>query len=530
MSRLGVVLMSAFVVIATIGARVANAADEADAAAAVAARAAAACEGLRELAVAHTHIEVAALVAPGAFKPPVPDFPFPADYSQLPAFCRVAGSIQPSADSDIRFELWLPATGWNGRFMQTGNGGAAGGIVYVSLAEPLARGYAVANTDTGHQGMMGDFSWAVGHPEKLTDFAYRAVHELTIAGKAITTAYYGRPPAKSYWNGCSTGGRQGLKEAQRFADDYDAIIAGAPASNWSPLIALSIELHNGLSGPGALGIDKLPLLKEAALQACDAQDGVTDRVIGEPRRCRFDPASLACQAGATQKCLSPAEVAAARSLYRGVVDRAGRLLFPGTGPASEPAWAAFATPQFDIGSNYFRNVVARDPSWDAHSFDVDRDLPRAERVDAGSIIAMDPDLSAFLAHGGKLLLYHGTADGLIPYRNTVNYYDSVVARLGARRVRAGVRLFVVPGMEHCGLGEGAYQIDWLGAMEHWAERGQAPDVLPAAHPAAGPPNPMGPPAPPGKAFTRPACAYPKMARYSGKGDAADAANFRCVAP
>ncbi|MFO1400177.1 MAG: tannase/feruloyl esterase family alpha/beta hydrolase [Steroidobacteraceae bacterium] len=504
-----------------------------------AAGAATACEALRAANVAHTRIDVAEPVAAGAFKAPASGFPFPVYYSKLPAFCRVAGSIQPSADSDIRFELWLPASGWNGRFMQTGNGGAAGSVVHSSLVEPLARGYAVANTDTGHQGGMGDFAWAVGHPEKLTNYAHRAVHELTVAGKALTTAYYGRAPAKAYWYGCSTGGRQGLKEAQRYPSDYDAIVAGAPANNWSPLMALSILTQRNLGGPDGLGLDKLALLKEAAIAACDKQDGVEDRVIGAPRKCHFDPASLACRAGEPhagedravepQRCLGAAEVAAAQRIYRGVVDGRGRTRIPGTGPGSEPAWAAYSTPQFAIGSNYFRNVIARDATWDARGFDVDRDLARAEQADAGAAVAMDPDLGPFFAHGGRLILYHGTTDGLIPYGNSVDYFDSVVRKLGKQRTSAAMRFYLVPGMDHCSAGEGAYEIDWLGAMEGWVEQGHAPGALAARHPAEAPPNPMGPPAPPGKAFTRPLCAYPALARYSGQGDGADAAHFTCAA-
>lgn len=489
-----------------------------------------ACESLRSVDVAHTRIAVAEPVAAGAYRPPVPDFPFPVDYSKLPAFCRVAGSIHPSADSDIRFELWLPAAGWNGRFLQTGNGGAAGSIMYASLAEPLARGYAVANTDTGHQGDEGDFAWVVGHPEKLIDYAHRAVHELTLVGKALTRAYYGKAPTKAYWHGCSTGGRQGLKEAQLYPEDYDAIIVGAPANNWAPLMALSILTQNNLSGPGAPGPDQLMLLKEAAIAACDALDGAQDRIIGAPHNCRFDPASLACRAGTTQQCLGAAAAEAARRIYRGVVDGSGRTRISGTGPASEPEWAVYATPEFSIGTNYFRNVVARDPRWDPRSFDVDRDLARAEQVDGGAAGAMDPGLAPFLARGGKLILYHGTTDGLIPYANSVSYYESVVKKVGASRAREGLRFYLVPGMAHCTLGEGAYQIDWLDAMENWVERGQAPDALPAVHPAVAPPNPFGPSAPPGKAFTRPACAYPKVARFDGKGDVSDAASFTCVTP
>jgi feruloyl esterase len=463
-------------------------------------------------------------VAAGAFKAPAPAFPgLAADFTKLPEFCRVTGSIKPSADSDIRFEVWLP-TNWNGKFLQTGNGGAAGSIVHTSLAVPLARGYAVANTDTGHQGAGGDFAWAVGHPEKLTDYAYRAVHELTVVGKAVTTARYGKAPARSYWDGCSTGGRQGLKEAQRFPDDYDAIVAGAPANNWSALMASSILTQRNLTGAGALGIDKLGLLKDAAIAACDARDGVADRVIDRPAACSFDPAALQCSAGQAGKCLSASEVAAARRIYSGVVSKAGTVMLPGTGPGSEPLWGAYASPGFSIGTNYFRNVVATDQNWDPAAFDVDADLARMEAQDAGTAKATDPDLGPYLARGGKLLIYHGTTDGLIPYGNSVNYYSSVVNRLGADRTRDSVALYLVPGMDHCAGGEGAFAVDWLGALERWDATGKPPATIPGLHP----------PGPPGatagtKPFTRPICAYPQVPRYKGAGDNADAANWVCVA-
>jgi feruloyl esterase len=411
--------------------------------------------------------------------------------------------------------------------MQTGNGGAAGAIAYESLVQPLARGYAVANTDTGHQGAGGDFAWAVGHPEKLTDYAYRAVHELTIAGKALTAARYGKAAQKSYWNGCSTGGRQGLKEAQRFPADYDAIIAGAPASNWSPLMSLSISIQRNL-GPDGLGIDKLRILKEAALSACDAQDGVRDRVITDPGTCSFDPASTQCKAGETEGCLSEKEVLAAKRIYAGVVNQSGTVLMPGTGPASEPLWAAYASSQFGIGTSYFRNVVVNDPSWNPAAFDLDADLARAERVDGGTYAAMDPDLSAFIARGGKLITYHGTTDGLISHGNSVNYYRSVVARMGKDKVKDHVKLYLVPGMDHCFGGEGAFMIDWLTALEQWAENGKTPGALPAIHPANMPAAPGAPPSP-GKGFTRPTCVYPEVAKYTGRGDDTDAANYVCAA-
>ncbi len=485
------------------------------------------CADLATLAVANTTIAIAEIVAAGAFQSPAPAFPgFGVDYTRLPAFCRVAGSIKPSADSDIRFELWLPELSWNGRFMQTGNGGAAGSIVHASLADPLSRGYAVANTDTGHQGAGGDFAWAVGHPEKLVDYQYRAVHELTVVGKEITAARYGRAPEQSYWNGCSTGGRQGLKEAQRYPDDYDAIVAGAPANNWSPLMALSISIQRDL-GAGGLGVDKVGLLKASAIAACDTLDGVADRVISNPAQCSFDPASLQCGTATGAQCLAPTEVAAAKRIYAGLVDGTGVTQFPGTGVGSEPAWAAYASPQFSIGTNYFRNVVAGDASWDPATFELTRDLARAAQRDAGAADAMDPDLSAFVARGGKLLLYHGTTDGLIPYANTVNYYHSVVEQLGAERTDDHVKLYLVPGMDHCAGGEGAFAVDWQSAIEDWVERGVEPGALPAAHPAV----PAGVPgATPSAPFTRPACVYPAVARYKGSGDTADAANFECVAP
>ena len=487
------------------------------------------CAALASLAVPETKIASAAVVAAGTFKSPAPAAGGPpGDFSKLPAFCRVTGSIKPTKDSDIRFELWLPESGWNGKFLQTGNGGAAGSIVYGSLADPLARGYAVANTDTGHQGGGGDFAWAVGHPEKLVDFQYRAVHELTVAGKAITAARYGRAPGKSYWNGCSTGGRQGLKEAQRFPDDYDAIIAGSAASNWSALMALSVVIQSNM-GPNGLGVDKLGLLKESAIAACDAMDGVTDRVISDYKQCRAGPEDLQCKTGQTGQCLSANEVAAAKRIYAGVVDKRRNTVFPGTGRASEPLWAAYASPQFSIGTNWFRNIVEHDPNWDPATFDTDKDLAKAEQVDAGAAKAMNPDLSAFVGHGGKLITYHGTTDGLIPFGNSVSYYERVVRKLGEQKADASVRFYLIPGMDHCAGGEGAFAIDWLTALEQWDESGQAPGALPAAHPAvtAGPP---GAPQPPAHPFTRPACPYPQVAKYKGSGNADDAANFECVAP
>lgn len=488
----------------------------------------AACADLRTVRVPKTVVAVAQSVAAGQFRAPAPPaFGPPVDFSRLPAFCRVAGTIRATAESDIRFELWLPEQ-WNGKFMQTGNGGAAGAIDLVSLVDPLSRGYAVANTDTGHQGAGGDFAWAAGQPQKLVDYQYRAVHELTVAGKALTALRYGRQADRAYWVGCSTGGRQGLKEAQRYPEDYDGIVAGAPASNWSALMALSISIQRNI-GEAGLGVDKLGVLKEAAIAACDAGDGVTDRVITDFATCDFDPARLQCSAEPTSQCLSPTEVTAAQRIYAGVVAGNGEVLMPGTGVGSEPAWAAYASPQFSIGTSYFRHVVVNDASFSPSTFDVDRDVARAKAVDNGAADAMDPDLSRFVDRGGKLITYHGTTDGLIPYANSVNYYQAVVEELG-RKADDSVKLYLVPGMDHCSGGEGAFAVDWLTPLERWVESGEEPGALAGAHPAAVPGAPGAPPAPPSRPFTRPVCPYPQIPTYVGSGDVADAANFTCMEP
>jgi feruloyl esterase len=480
------------------------------------------CEALGSAMFNNTTITSAVSVGAGELTLPASPFGPAPDFSKLPGFCRVAGSIHPTADSDIRFEVWLPSENWNGRFMQTGNGGAAGSIVLTSLIDPLTRGYAVANTDTGHQAGGGDFTWAADHPEKLTDYAWRAVHELTVTGKAITAARFGMAPEKSYWNGCSTGGRQGLVEAQRFPEDYDAIIAGAPASNWTPLMSLSILIQKNF-GPDGLNPSKLGLLKESAIAACDALDGVNDRIITNPAQCDFDPGILQCQAGATAQCLSTQEVNAARNIYAGLVDSSGQILMPGTGPGSEPLWGAYASPGFSIGSSFYKNVVLQNQQWDPATFDVDVDVARALAADNGAHDAMNADISAFINQGGKLITYHGTTDGLIPFGNSLNYFQSMVETMGENLTTENVRYYQVPGMDHCSGGEGAHAIDWLSAMEDWVENDIAPQALLATHPAPPPGAPVEV-----SDFTRPACVFPEAARYTGSGDTNRAESFECA--
>jgi feruloyl esterase len=483
-------------------------------------RAPVACETLAGTTLPGAKITRAERVEAGAFvAPPLPPGPpISVDYKTLPAFCRVAATATPTPDSVIKFEVWLPVEGWNGKFVMVGNGGFAGLIFHFAMADPLRRGYAVAGTDTGHEGGQADASFGVGHPEKLVDYAWRAVHEAAVKSKDIVKAHYSEVPRRSYWVGCSSGGRQGLKEAQLFPADFDGISAGAPAYNWVPLMAYAARVQQTMTNPAAgLGPAQLALLKAAALDSCDARDGVTDRVVEDPRRCAFDPGTLACTAEKTTACLTTAQVEAARAIYGGVVNpRTGERIFPGPAPAGELEWAAYSPGAFPIAVNYWRDLVMRDPAWTPAKLDLDKDLALARSLDSARIDASDPDLSGFLGRGGKLLLWHGWTDGLIPPQNTIDYYESVVARSGATGSGKAARLFMAPGVNHCSGGEGTYRIDALGAIDAWVESGTAPERLVASRPL-----------PAGAARTRPLCPYPQVARYRGQGSTDDASSFVC---
>jgi len=484
----------------------------------------ASCDTLAAIALPATTVTKVERVEAGAFvAPPAPPGPpRSVDYTTLPAFCRVTATAAPTPDSAIKFEVWLPVEGWNGKFVAVGNGGFSGLIFYSDMADPLRRGYAVAGSDTGHEGGPADAGFAVGHPEKLVDFAWRAVHETTVQSKAIVTALYSRPPRRAYWVGCSTGGRQGLKSAQRFPEDFDGISAGAPANNWVPLMAYGAKVQQLVTHPKAgLAPPQLTLLKEAAIKACDARDGVTDRVVEDPRSCAFDPGTIACTAGTSSSCLTPSQVVTARSIYAGVVNqRTGEKIFPGPAPGGEPVWAAYAPGAFPIAANYWRDQVTGDPSWTPSKLDLDKDLARARSLDKTvDVTATDPNLSAFVGRRGKLLLWHGWTDGLIPAQNTIDYYESVRTKTGAEQVKDSVRLFMAPGVDHCSGGEGTFTIDVLGALDTWVESGKAPEQIIASRPLAG-----------GVTRTRPLCSYPQVARYRGQGSTDEASNFACESP
>jgi feruloyl esterase len=433
----------------------------------------------------------------------------------MPAACRVVGRVQPA----ITFEVWMPAAGWNGKFQAVGGGGFAGVIGYGAMATALNRGYATASTDTGHS--TRDGAWALGHPELVIDFGYRAIHEMTIKAKAIIEAFYGNTPRYSYFVGCSTGGRQGLMEAQRYPSDYDGIVAGAPANYWTRMPAgnLAVAAATLKDEATRLPAAKLAALNKAAIAACDARDGATDGLIENPQQCSFDPASLQCPAGETEACLTPAQIGAARKIYAASVNpRTREEIFPGMVPGSETTWGALAGgPQpFSIATDFYKYFVFSDPDWDWKTMDFDKDIAVGEEKVGKVLNAIDPDLRPFKARGGKLIMYHGWNDQLISALNSVNYYNSVATLMGASSADDVVRLFMAPGMLHCAGGPGPNTFDALAALEQWVEHGRKPAQMIASHPAGGVVD-----------RTRPLCPYPQVATYTGSGSIDDAANFVC---
>ncbi len=440
------------------------------------------------------------------------------------AHCRVAATLKPSADSDIKMELWLPlGSVWNGKFLAIGGGGWVGAISYPGMATALQDGYATASTDTGHEGRSASF--AAGHPEKVVDFSHRAVHEMTVAAKAIISAHYGRGSRLSYWNGCSTGGRQGLIAAQKHPEDFDGIIAGAPASNYTRLCAWRLALEAAVLKDSAKVVPpaKAALLNKAVLAACDALDGIRDGLLADPRKCQFDPSTLLCPGSAQDNCLTAPQVEAVKMAYAPAKKRTGEIIYPGLPPGGEQGWAALAGGAAEPGAlnvDMFRYVAHEDPNWDWRTFDLDRDTALADQK-GGYMNAMDPDLSAFKKRGGKLLIYHGWNDGAsggaISPLNTLDYHSSVLAKMGPKQ-DDWLRLFMVPGMAHCGGGPGPNQFNALAAIERWRESGAAPERIVAAHVTNNRVD-----------MTRPLCPYPKVAVYKGIGSINDAENFACKA-
>jgi feruloyl esterase len=475
------------------------------------------CGDLAKLNLPNTTITAAEDVAAGAFSPPNDRFTpagAPAPYRGLPPFCRIAGSIAPVPESAIRFEVWLPET-WNGKFVGVGNGGTAGFIFYPDMADPLRRGYAVGATDTGHSGGMADWSF-VAHREKLIDNGYRAVREMTAKSKAVVETHYGSGPSRSYWNGCSTGGRQGLVAAHRFPKDYDGIIARAPAIKLTLQPGLLIE-QSVMDRIEPLTPEKLRSLTEAAIAACGGADGVRDRTVTDPTACMFDPGVLACKSGDGPDCLTPHQVTRVRQIYRGSQDLRSERLSSGLQPTSESNWLPppFASEMGRIATSYFQHVVFKDPTWEPSRLNLDAAIARARNVDDG-VSTVDPDLRAFVQRGGKLLLWHGWSDGAIAPFNTIDYYNDVMSTVGKIQGADQIRLFMAPGVQHCGGGEGPWQVDYLSVLEQWVEGGKAPERLITSRRLEG-----------AGQRSRPLCPYPQMAIYTGKGNSDEAGSFVC---
>jgi feruloyl esterase len=438
---------------------------------------------------------------------------------QVPAFCRVMVTATPTSDSDIKVEVWLPDA-WNGKLLGVDNGGFSGAINYAALAGALAKGYAGVSTDTGHTGDQMEFG--IGHPEKIVDWAYRSVHEMTTIAKRVVERATGRAPARSYFAGCSTGGQQALSEAQRYPADYDGIVAGAPGNNRINLIygflSSWLATHDA-DGTPILRRGKLPALAKAAVAACDAGDGLEDGLISDPRTCRFDPSVLACRGDETEECLTPRQIDAVKKVYAGARKADGQQLYPGLLPGSEAGWGTYITdPKEPVRIGLFRSWVFQDPSWEPRSFDWDKDVATVN-AKYPFLNAIATDYRAFQSRGGKLIMYTGLADPVVSPSDTFAYYESVVNAMGgADATRSFFRFFPAPGMAHCGGGAGPNTFDALAALEAWVERGTAPDAIPAAHTTNGRVD-----------RTRPLCAYPAVARYNGTGSIDDAANFSCVA-
>jgi pimeloyl-ACP methyl ester carboxylesterase len=481
-----------------------------------------ACEQLGMLKLKDVSSMAAQSVPAGAFTPPRSQ-----PIANLPAFCRVSLTIKPQ----IKIEVWLPMM-WNERFQAVGGGGYAGTISWPALASALRNGYAAASTDTGHDGATqqgGSFALnADGSPntQLIEDFASRSLEEMTNKAKELIKAFYAEVPKYSYWNGCSTGGRQGLMLAQRLPGGYDGILSGAPAINWDRFIPAELwpQIAMKQEAGGPLTAAKLNAVTNAAVAACDSFDKVIDGVLENPRSCKFDPVALQCAAGAASdgNCLTPGEVAAVRKIWDGPRSADGKRLWYGLTRGTPLAALSGANP-FAISSDHFRYWVERNPSFDWHSLDYagfEAGFQKS-RAQFNRVIGTDePDLRQFRRDGGKVLLWHGLSDQLIFPEGTIDYYERVAdAAGGLKEAQSFARLFMAPGVGHCGGGSGPSTFDMFGELVKWVESKQPPDRIVASRVQNNQTT-----------RTRPLCLYPTVAVYAGKGSTDDANSFVCEAP
>jgi feruloyl esterase len=498
------------------------------------------CESLAKLVLPDTTITMAQPVAAGQFKlpqragalggqagPVVPEAGQPAGFAPAsqgghPPFCRVAATLKPSIDSNIKMEVWLPLTGWNRKFMASGNGGWAGRIAYNGMLPPLQRGYVTASTDTGHDSSVAGQSggeFIIGHPERLIDYAYRADHLMTVTAKAVISAFYGSSPEHSYWIGCSLGGLEGLIEAKRFPEDYDGIVVGSPPNPITSFNAAQIWPAWLISKDPSRYIppSKLPMIHEAALKACASPIGLKQGFLEEPDRCTFDPGVLLCKGQDSADCLTAPQVDLMRQIYAGPSNpRTHESIFAGLSRGAELQLPKYSqnTEPYSTALDLFKYAAFHNAEWDWKAFDFDKVLAAAER-EVNPILNVDSNLNSFLNRGGKLMMYIGGTE----YKNFTHmrdYYQDILKNAGAGKENS-LRLFLVPGMDHCGGGAGCDTFDKLGPIDEWVEHGRAPERIVASKLSGG-----------NVVRTRPICAYPQAAKYKGTGSIDEAENFVCA--
>jgi feruloyl esterase len=433
--------------------------------------------------------------------------------ANIPAHCRVVMVLKPTSDSLINMEMWLPTQNWNGKFMGVGNGGFAGSIQGLAndMPQAIRLGYATAGTDTGHQDQGG--AWAIGHPEKMIDFGYRATHEMTLKAKQIINAFYDQSAKYSYFKGCSTGGRMAMMEAQRYPDDYDGIIAGSLANRhihmWTAGVARSVDLFR--HPEGAISQAQATLVNNLVMSKCDV---LKEGFLNNPTQCKVNFSLLKCPSGKSDDtCLTDAQLKTVETYYSGVKNSKGELIF--SGQALGNAIGAQRPNANGPGGTFdLVKIAYNDANVDWHNFDLDRDMKYLDEK-IGYVDAVAPNLSKFKKSGGKLIITHGWADTGITPENTVWYYETILDKMG-RNQSDWMRLFMAPGMGHCGGGPGVNTFDSISALEKWVEKGLAPDTM------MGKSN--------DGSLTRPLCPYPQAAEYKGSGDLKDAANWACKAP
>jgi feruloyl esterase len=462
--------------------------------------------------------------------------------------CKVVGVI----GTETHFELLLPDS-WNGKFVMGGGGGFVGSVMNSSLMfGSLQAGYATVGTDAGHQGHPLDASWALNNLERLVSFGHQAVHRTAVTAKALITDYYDQEISRSYFTGCSRGGGQGFMEAQRYPDDFDGIVAGSPAFNWTGLAALASQINAAMYPDptnlqrAVVGPAEQRLIESSYLAMCDAQDGIADGILNDPRQCRFDVATLLCTGEKTDQCLSAEQLAAVRVVYGGATDSRGRSRYPGFpfgGETSLGGWSRWLTgglaylseledfqagvdpgpfdapvepsAYFGFGNGIMRYFVYNDPEWSYVGYDWDDFDKDAERV-AQTLNATNPDLAAFRERGGKLLIYNGWSDHAQPSEAFIDYYGEVLAE--DESAADDVRLFLMPGVEHCFGGPGPSWVNFLDEIDTWVESGTAPDQI-IAYWLDESMQPDG---------SRPVCAYPDVLEYDGEGDPRNASSFICA--